>query len=32
VEESGGRYKLSVLFSGLGIKKVITGYVPIEIV
>jgi DNA helicase II / ATP-dependent DNA helicase PcrA len=32
VEESGGRYKLSVLFSGVGMKKVITGYVPIEIV
>jgi DNA helicase-2/ATP-dependent DNA helicase PcrA len=32
VEESGGRYKLSVLFSGVGLKKVITGYVPIELV
>ena len=31
VEESGGRYKLSVLFSGVGLKKVITGYVPIEL-
>jgi DNA helicase-2/ATP-dependent DNA helicase PcrA len=32
VEEAGGRYKLTVLFSGVGIKKVITGYVPIELV
>lgn len=32
VEEVGGRLKLTVLFSGYGIKKVISGYVPIEIV
>jgi len=32
VEESGERYKLSVLFSGVGLKKIITGYVPIELV
>ncbi len=32
VEEAGGRYKLTVLFSGVGMKKVITGYVPIELV
>ncbi|MBN1571847.1 MAG: UvrD-helicase domain-containing protein [Deltaproteobacteria bacterium] len=32
VEEIGGRLKLTVLFSGYGIKKVISGYVPIEIV
>jgi DNA helicase-2/ATP-dependent DNA helicase PcrA len=32
VEESGGRYKLAVLFSGVGLKKIITGYVPIELV
>ncbi len=32
VEEAGGRQKLTVLFSGVGIKKLISGYVPIEIV
>jgi DNA helicase-2/ATP-dependent DNA helicase PcrA len=32
VEESGERYKLSVLFSGVGLKRIITGYVPIELV
>jgi len=32
VEELDGRLKLTVLFSGIGIKKVITGYVALEII
>ncbi len=32
VEETGGRLKLTVLFSGIGIKKVMTGFVPIELI
>ncbi|MBN1882518.1 MAG: UvrD-helicase domain-containing protein [Deltaproteobacteria bacterium] len=31
IEPQGDRYKLTVLFSGIGIKKVVTGYAPIEI-
>jgi DNA helicase-2/ATP-dependent DNA helicase PcrA len=32
IEPQGDRYKLTVLFSGIGMKKVVTGYAPIEIV
>lgn len=31
IEPQGDRYKLTVLFSGIGVKKVVTGYAPIEI-
>ena len=30
IESQGERYKLTVLFSGIGVKKLITGYAPIE--
>lgn len=32
IEETGGGLKLTVLFSGIGIKKVMTGFVPIELI
>jgi DNA helicase-2/ATP-dependent DNA helicase PcrA len=32
VEDIGGRLKLTVLFSGYGMKKLISGYAPIEII
>ena len=31
IEPQGDRYKLTVLFSGIGVKKVVTGYAPIEL-
>jgi len=31
IEPQGDRYKLTVLFSGIGMKKLVTGYAPIEI-
>jgi DNA helicase-2/ATP-dependent DNA helicase PcrA len=31
IEPQGDRYKLTVLFSGIGMKKLVTGYAPIEV-
>ena len=31
IQEVDDRFKLTVLFSGIGVKKIVTGYVPIEL-